>query len=69
MKTLWVMKLSFAEKIFFEGLLIVIFRKKWRCNYDPLHLSDAAIFLCVQQIISKIIQKNYKALSIQGKKL
>lgn len=42
--------------------------KKWRYNYDPLHLTDAAILPCVQQIMSKIIQKNYKALSIQGKK-
>lgn len=38
--------------------------KKWRYNYDPLHLTDAAILPCVQQIMSKILQKNYKALSI-----
>lgn len=69
MQTLRVMKLSFAEKIFFSRSTDCYLQtKKWRYNYDPLHLSDAAIFPCVQQIMSKIIEKNDKALSIQGKK-
>lgn len=70
MQTLWVMKLSFAEQIFFSRSTDCYLqtKKKWRHNYDPLHLADAAIFPCVHQIMSKIIQKNYKALSLQGKK-